>query len=470
MAKDSRSTLVSLAVNPISLLGVVLTTTGGVLWLILTALEIFDTVNNPYLGILLFGLLPMIFFAGLVLIPLGIWWRRRQMAAAGRTVAPLAINWQNPAWRKLVIVFTVATVANLIIGSSFLLAGVHYMESNNFCGAACHVMYPENEQYKISAHSNVDCVACHVDEGLGGFVQAKTNGTVQLIHTVFNTYPKPVPTPVHNLPPVENMCLKCHSMNQNYGSQLIVRKGFAEDDGAPTATVLNMHVGGGGNTKGAHGAHLNGITIEYASDEKREKIAWVRMRRADGAVREYATADWNAGKRAGFETRTMNCVDCHNRAAHSFESPERALNQAMVLGRIDHTLPGIRKRGIELLKATYPSHEVARQQISTNLAEFYVKNHPAVAKERAKQMDQAAAALYDIYSRNVWPQYNLTWGSRVNHLGHNDSPGCFRCHGADLTSADGLQITQDCSTCHEAVAMDEKNAEILKTLGIAQQK
>jgi hypothetical protein len=72
-------------------------------------------------------------------------------------------------------------------------------------------------------------------------------------------------------------------------------------------------------------------------------------------------------------------------------------------------------------------------------------------------------------NRNVFPDLKVTWGTYPNNLGHMDFPGCFRCHDGSHTTGDGKTITQDCSTCHVPLAMDEASPEILKTLGIAEQ-
>ncbi len=58
-------------------------------------------------------------------------------------------------------------------------------------------------------------------------------------------------------------------------------------------------------------------------------------------------------------------------------------------------------------------------------------------------------------------------GHLLNNLGHMDFPGCFRCHDGSHTSAGGKTIPNDCDTCHEAKAMDEKNPAILTDLGLA---
>ena len=43
--------------------------------------------------------------------------------------------------------------------------GAAYMDSPQFCGQSCHVMHPEYTAYKVSAHSHVDCVECHIGSG-----------------------------------------------------------------------------------------------------------------------------------------------------------------------------------------------------------------------------------------------------------------------------------------------------------------
>jgi hypothetical protein len=51
-------------------------------------------------------------------------------------------------------------------------------------------------------------------------------------------------------------------------------------------------------------------------------------------------------------------------------------------------------------------------------------------------------------------------------LGHMDAPGCFRCHDGDHATADKKKsITQDCTVCHQALAVEEESPAILKSLG-----
>ena len=57
--------------NPVSLVGMALATATAGLFLVLFVLETFGLLVNPYLGLLLFVTLPLIFLAGLTLIPVG---------------------------------------------------------------------------------------------------------------------------------------------------------------------------------------------------------------------------------------------------------------------------------------------------------------------------------------------------------------------------------------------------------------
>jgi fumarate reductase subunit C len=64
--------------NPLSLLGVVVTTTAAVLFIVLVVLEAIGAIANPYLGLLVFVTVPVVFVLGLLMIPAGIWWARRR--------------------------------------------------------------------------------------------------------------------------------------------------------------------------------------------------------------------------------------------------------------------------------------------------------------------------------------------------------------------------------------------------------
>jgi hypothetical protein len=46
---------------------------------------------------------------------------------------------------------------------------------------------------------------------------------------------------------------------------------------------------------------------------------------------------------------------------------------------------------------------------------------------------------------------------------------CFRCHDGSHSTADQkIAITQDCTACHEPLAIEEASPGVLKTLGLAE--
>ena len=103
------------------------------------------------------------------------------------------------------------------------------------------------------------------------------------------------------------------------------------------------------------------------------------------------------------ETRAMDCIDCHNRPTHAFELPERAVDRALVEGRISSALPFIKKKGVEVLRADYPDRATAEVRIPQNIADYYRENHPEAYRTQRTQVEAAGASLLAIYRRNIFP-------------------------------------------------------------------
>jgi hypothetical protein len=160
----------------------------------------------------------------------------------------------------------------------------------------------------------------------------------------------------------------------------------------------------------------------------------------------------------------MDCMDCHNRPTHTYDMPEGAVNRAMAGGRIASSLPFVHKVSLELLQRKYPSRLDAQTQLPEALRQYYRTQYFSTYNAQRAQIEEAATALLDIYMGNVFPHMNVIWGTYPNNLGHNDFPGCFRCHDGNHKSKDGRVITQDCNACHNLLAMDEPDPKILHEL------
>jgi nitrate/TMAO reductase-like tetraheme cytochrome c subunit len=453
----------------LSLVGTALVTTAGISWLFVLPLHIRGHVDNPYVGIIVFLILPIVFFAGLALIPLGIYLNKRNIRKGlGEAVFDRKAALQRLAW-----FFGITTVANLLIGTQVTYRAVKHMETPQFCGATCHSMRPEFAAYQNSPHSRLECVGCHVAPGATGWIESKTAGTRQLIETVFDTYRRPIPSALESnrLVPARETCENCHWPQKFAGVMLRVINKYAEDESSTrTQTVLLMMVGGN-KISGIHGAHLGpGVQIRFATaDAARQIIPWVEYRNTStGDVQSFLSSESTLDSVKALPTHEMQCVDCHNRPTHAFDLPQRAMDKALARGDLPLTLPYIKKEGLELLKTEYRTSKEAADKLPGTLASFYQHGYPDLYAQRAQDITQAGQAILAIYNRNVFPELKVTWGTYPDNLGHEDFPGCFRCHDGSHTTTAGRTIAQDCNSCHEPLAMDEATPEILKTLGIAE--
>jgi nitrate/TMAO reductase-like tetraheme cytochrome c subunit len=467
------SPFVHLSNNWISLAGVVIVTTATVFWLFLLPITLRGETENPYVGILAFLTIPVPFFGGLILIPLGIWLKRRREGRAGIYPSDFpAPSWANPELRRLVYFVGVTTVLNIAIASQLSYGAVSYMDTPTFCGQTCHtVMQPEFTAYQNSPHSRVECVKCHIGPGAGWFVKSKLSGVGQVFAVTLNTYPRPIPTPVHNLRPARETCEACH-WPQKYGSdRVVVFNKFGDDEkNSLTKTVLLMKIGGGNGGIGIHGTHLGpGVLIRYkATDEQRQNIPWVKYT-GPGRTTLYATADNKLGNDdAG--SREMDCMDCHNRPAHSYDLPERGVDKAMTAGLISSALPFAKKKAVEIIKQNYTSRDEAAQKIPAAFAKYYQESYPAIWNSRQAEVTASSKQVLEVWNRNIFPAMKVTWGAYPVNIGHNDFPGCFRCHDGGHNSQDGKSISQDCNACHNLLAMDEANPKVLTDLGITEAK
>jgi len=462
--------------NFFTLTGAVVTTSTALTTIAFWFYEVFlPGPPHPYIGLLVFLILPGIFVLGLLLIPLGIWLKRRSLLASGElpSIFP-AIDLGLPVVRRTLEYVTVATILNLLIIGTASYRGVQYMDSTTFCGKTCHtVMDPEYTAYQNSPHSRVDCVECHIGPGAGWFVRSKLSGLRQVFAVTFHTYSRPIPSPVKYLRPARETCEQCHWPQRFTGDKFLVNTTYKDDEkNTPQTDVLLLKVGGRTwqGSVGIHGRHLADTTrIRYIStDAERQVIPVVYYTDDKGKTTEFISTDTKPTQQqlARGEHRDMDCVDCHNRPTHAFDMPEGAVDKQMALGRISPELPYIRKKAVEVLKVDYPTRDVAQQRITEELNNFYRTNYAQIYQTRRTLVQQAGEEVAAIYLRNIFPDMRLTWGTHPNNLGHNDSPGCFRCHDGSHTSADGQTITNDCSACHNLLAVGEENPKALADLGM----
>jgi hypothetical protein len=455
--------------NFLSLAGVLLAGLAGVLIVLLALLGALGVTAGSFTGILAYLVLPGVLVTGLLLIPVGLWLQRRRehaAAAKGGSPPPLpVIDLNRPTTRGALVIAVLLVLSVLVILAGAGYKGVEILESTEFCGQACHVtMQPEAVAHARSPHANVACVQCHVGPGAQWFVKSKINGLWEMAEVALDIYPRPVPTPIHTLRPAPEVCQECHWPTRFVGDKLVVRSHFKEDEAnSQTKNVLMLHVGGQVG-KGANGIHWHvgtGTKVRYLADHSRETIYTVELTSADGSVKTFKTS---ATPPVDAQWRTMDCVDCHNRPSHIYRDPAVEIDAALTDGRIDTSLPYVKREGLRVLKTDYASEAQARAAISKEIDAFYRAQYPAVTTERASAVAQAGKALGDIWSWNVFPQMKVTWNTYPNHIGHQQSPGCQRCHDNKHVTETGAKISKKCDVCHNVVAEDEAAPEVLKAL------
>jgi len=433
--------------NPLSLVGMALATATSLLFLVLLLFDLLGYLTNPYIGLLVFITVPALFVASLLLIPIGAWWSARRRRE-GRDVSWPVIDLRRPRQRAVLFGVLALTFVNVLILSAAGVGTVHYMERTEFCGQVCHTtMEPEFRAHQVWPHSQVECVGCHVGPGVGSFLESKLAGSRQLYHVITNEVPKPVPTPVRSLGRTIDTCAGCHTANSPHGDETRSIREYANDEAnTETVTTLQMHVGNpaGGPGAGIH-RHL-ALEIEYvATDGTRATIPWVRVVNARGGAKEFVAAGVSQSQIAAGTTRRMDCTDCHNRPAHTtFFTPERAIDTAIALGRIPRALAFVRREAVAAVTADYSDAVAANATIAKRLTDFY----RARAGSDSSLVQQAIAGTQDVWSHNVFPAMRVKWGTYPNHLGHVDTPGCFRCHDDEHKAKDGTAIKQDCEMCH----------------------
>ncbi|MBI4285419.1 MAG: NapC/NirT family cytochrome c [Chloroflexi bacterium] len=363
--------------------------------------------------------------------------------------------------KLLFLMFAGAIGLVLLVISGFQL--MEFTDSTAFCGRLCHgVMYPEYTVYQASPHSRVTCSECHVGPGASYMVKSKVSGMPMVVALATNKFHRPIPTPVENLRPAPETCEKCHRPERFAGDLVRVHTTFATDENNTRKVDTRVLRVGGGESEVARDIHWHiAASVWYlAMDQKRQDIAWVGVQQSDGTLVEFIDprkAEQVTPERIAKEKRLMDCVDCHNRATHIFDSPSNLIDSALTQGEIDAGLPFIKKVGVEALDPVNSSLEAANAKVEA-IRDFYRANYPELAQQKSTEIDRAIAALKGVATLTTFPDMHVDWNTYKSNLGHLDpqAPGCFRCHGKlEVKGQKGKFIDAGCTSCHYTVKIQE---------------
>ncbi len=348
------------------------------------------------------------------------------------------------------------TIAFAAIGGFELL---EFMDSPAFCGDMCHeAMSPQYTTYKASPHSRVACTECHIGPGTEALAISKIRGITEMLHSVTGNYERPLQAPVKNMRPGRETCEQCHRPDRFPGDIVRIHTSYASDERNTEKVDTRVLMVGGGESGVAQDIHWHiAANVWYLPlDENRQEIGWVGVEDMNGKLREYVEPGGTAQISPQLiedEKRLMDCMDCHNRATHIFRSPGELIDMALTQGKIDKDLPFIKREGLSALDPPNSSLALAMAKIEV-IKESYKNSYPQVYAEKEQAIDDAIDELKEIATLTTFPDMKVTWETYADNSGHQQSPGCLRCHGTLVAAAGdqaGKVIDGRCNLCHSPV-------------------
>lgn len=461
--------------NLLSLIGIAIAAVAAANIAFLVFIDFMSQRPNPYIGIFAYMLMPGVMIFGLLLIPAGMLLERRRRRKRAPSVIPRfpRIDLNNPKQRASFAAIVTFSIVFIAVSAAGSYRAYEFTDSVQFCGQLCHtVMKPEFVAYQQSPHARVACVDCHVGPGAGWYVRSKLSGAYQLYAVTFNKFPRPIPTPVENLRPAQETCEQCHWPKKFHGAQLKVFTHYGNDEkNTPRQIQMLMKTGGGDpDVAAASGIHwhmniANEITY-ISTDRQRQVIPWVQAKnRNTGKVTVYTAKDSGASKDdlANGKRRLMDCVDCHNRPTHIYVPPDHSVDNSLLAGRIDSSLPFVKQQAVTVLTGQYETNDQAKAAIQGELQKFYQEKYPDVWNSRQGTVKTAIAEVQRIYETTIFPEMKVDWRVHPNNIGHFYSSGCFRCHDGNHASAEGKTISKDCNICHTIAAQTESGKPLIQT-------
>jgi hypothetical protein len=320
----------------------------------------------------------------------------------------------------------------------------------------------------------VKCADCHIGSGATWHVRSKMSGAYQIYAYAMDIYPRPIPTPVHNLRPAQDTCEQCHWPQMFHGDrQNTYRYYLSEGAEEPWEIDMSLKVGGTGEaTRSAAGIHWHvdpSNTVTYLSaDERREEIVEVRVQSADGTETVFHNIDLDLDDEEGAEERptefrTMDCLDCHNRPAHRYSTPVELINGALDRREIDPAMPEFKIMAMELMAGEYETEPEAFDTITTTLRDFYEEDYPEYLEENPGQLENATGRVLEMFGHNIFPEMKTRWDTAPDYSSHWIYSGCFRCHAGNMVSDAGEEVSSSCTTCHTIVGQGIRGTDTWQT-------
>ncbi len=356
----------------------------------------------------------------------------------------------TPLWLR-VLPYVVLGLLTLVVFISSAYAW-EYTNSPEFCGTACHTMPPEYTSYLTSPHARVDCVDCHIGKGfITTRITRKAGDAKHIIRLAFKDYEFPITA--GELRPARETCEKCHFPEKFSDDSLREIKNYRNDSAnTPVSIYLVLKTGGGtkrlGLGQGIHW-HIENQVLFYATDDRQQEIPFIRVINGDGSVDDYIDieSEFDPTSINDEQLQEMDCITCHNRITHLVNFPEDMIDKMLARGVISPSIPDIRRQAVDLFYREYATSELALNAIK-GLENYYQTYFEDYYKENQILVDTAIAELVNAYKQSVYVEQKSNWESHPNNVGHEFSPGCFRCHDGKHLNKQDESVRLECNICH----------------------
>ncbi|MBI9043097.1 MAG: NapC/NirT family cytochrome c [Anaerolineaceae bacterium] len=333
----------------------------------------------------------------------------------------------------------------------FVFLGWDYTNSNEFCGTFCHTMPPQYSTYLRSPHAGVNCVDCHLGRA-GTFtkvIRKVEDGTMTLTGMITGSYEYPLRA--HNMRPANEACETCH-YPEKFSYDSLTKISSFEENSTPFTTYLLMKTGGGSSREGLGFGihwHIENEVLFYDANHAEQDIFYVRVTSDEGEVIEYydIESDFELTPEHEAELKPIDCITCHNRTAHDVYQPEQSIDLLLSRELISSEIPMIKPNAVSALRGDYQNATQAVLGIDY-LEDYYWEYYPEFMDENEELVEEAVARIKELYSESVFPEQGMDWESHPDNMGHEFSPGCFRCHDGKHLSEAGDAIRLECNICH----------------------
>jgi nitrate/TMAO reductase-like tetraheme cytochrome c subunit len=356
----------------------------------------------------------------------------------------------TPRWQRVLpyAILGLLTLIAFILGG----AGWEYTNSSEFCGTACHTMPPEYTSYLTSPHARVACVECHLGRGyIAQNFTRKAGDAKHIISLAFKSYEFPIEA--HELRPARDTCEKCHFPEKFSDDSLREIKTYQNDvENTQISTFLILKTGGGstrlGLGRGIHW-HIENPIYYLALDKDQQEIPYVRYEEADGTIQEYfdIESDFDPSDISEEDLEAMDCITCHNRITHLVPPPDDMIDQMITNGQIPQSIPEIRRLALDIFSRPYKTRELAFNSIA-GIEAYYETYYPEYYSDNQNTVQEAITTLQQTYLQSVYPEQKSDWNSHANNIGHDFTPGCFRCHDGKHLNDQDEAIRLECNVCH----------------------